>query len=105
MPEKRWFILAFRPRYDVLEDIVGGDQVRPFELFNAYAAAGHRVHIWETDGVSVGERSFHNGSLVVRPLRYSFGILRFSIHCAGIFDTCKKFVSWYKNILKAGYNT
>ena len=68
----KWIFFAFRPSFDPIEDIVGGSQVRPFELFRVYAEAGHTVVIWETDG-SEGpeERRYFNDRLIVKKLKYS----------------------------------
>lgn len=71
----QWFILAFQPKFNTLDEVVGGDQVRPHELFTNFAQAGHQVHIWETCSEHKKERSFFDGSLIVRPLRARWGIV------------------------------
>jgi glycosyltransferase involved in cell wall biosynthesis len=40
-------LLAFVTHYPPLEEIVGGTQVRPYELFHAMAAMGHPVRVCE----------------------------------------------------------
>lgn len=41
-----WRILAFLPAFPSLEEIVGGDQIRPYELFRSLAAMGVEVEVW-----------------------------------------------------------
>lgn len=43
----RWRFVAFFPRFPPLETVVGGDQIRPFELFTEVAGSlGQRVRIY-----------------------------------------------------------
>ena len=61
----RWRFLAFLPRFPPSEEVVGGAQIRPDEIFRRCAERGHRVLIYETE-TSAGTRRV--GELEVRPL-------------------------------------
>lgn len=76
MHEKNtWLIVAFRPKFETLEGILGGDSVRPYELFTNLVKQGHRIHIWETEGSPESTRDYLDGHLVVRPLKSLKGTL------------------------------
>ena len=61
-----WRFLAFLPRLPPLDELVGGTQIRPHELFSRYAERGHRVRVFETEhGGGAPRRA---GGLEVAPL-------------------------------------
>ncbi|MEX0822527.1 MAG: glycosyltransferase, partial [Rhodothermales bacterium] len=61
-----WVFLSFVHRYAHFDEIVGGEQVRPYELFNALADMGHDVHVYERHNHDGNARRY--GRLRVRPL-------------------------------------
>lgn len=54
--EKNWRFLTFQPVFPELDEIIGGAQVRPYELFTNIAEMGYSVHVWKIRG---GSRKTH----------------------------------------------
>ena len=48
MSKHKWLFVSFMPRFPSIAQIVGGIQVRPYELFNNLRKLGHQVHVWQT---------------------------------------------------------
>lgn len=96
MNNTRWLIVTFRSKFLELEEIVGGDQIRPYELFSNFAAAGHRVHLWEIHHPEGRERTFYDGKLVVRQIRYRPGLSGQLLQLAEMRNTLRKELAWAK---------
>lgn len=76
-----WEFHTVLPRFVSLDELVGGPEIRPYELFTHAAMLGHRVHVWETDNPGFGRRSIQERlvaeSLVPgRSVRSQPGLLR-----------------------------
>ena len=68
MMQNSWLIIAFQTQFRELGEVVGGDQVRPHELFSSLARAGHQVCVWETNNEQGVPRSYYDGALTVKQL-------------------------------------